>query len=62
MPRHGKAGNLNHALRTMYPRGKPADDQVIIIFDCDMEASARDRTSHSISATLTYDGGHVSYR
>ncbi len=33
---NGKAGNLNHALRLMYPRGAPvAPGEVVAVFDCD---------------------------
>ena len=40
VPRHGKAGNLNHALReVLYPRGDPPPaNAVVVVFDCDMEA------------------------
>ena len=40
VPRHGKAGNLNYALRTvLYPHGAPpSPNALIVVFDCDMEA------------------------
>ena len=40
-PRHGKAGNLNHALRKLFRgRGRPAAEHVVVVFDCDMECHA----------------------
>lgn len=49
VPRHGKAGNLNHALRSvLYPGGgPPPDNAVIVVFDCDMEAHG-DFLSHTL--------------
>ena len=40
VPRHGKAGNLNYALReVLYPGGAPPPPSaVVVVFDCDMEA------------------------
>ena len=40
VPHHGKAGNLNFTLTTiLYPDDvPPAADQLVVIFDCDMEA------------------------
>ena len=33
---NGKAGNLNHALREVYPRGAPVlPGEVVAVFDCD---------------------------
>ncbi|KAL1515944.1 hypothetical protein AB1Y20_002558 [Prymnesium parvum] len=39
-PRHGKAGNLNYTLRTvLFADGeRPSAEQLVVIFDCDMEA------------------------
>lgn len=38
---NGKAGNLNHALREVFPRGAPVHPgEVVAVFDCD-QARAR---------------------
>lgn len=38
---NGKAGNLNHALREMYPRGAPVHPgEVVAVFDCDQARAA----------------------
>lgn len=50
VPRHGKAGNLNHALRhVLYPDGAPPADACVVVFDCDMEAHG-----DFLAATLPY--------
>ena len=50
VPRHGKAGNLNYALReVVYRCGAPSADALVVVFDCDMEAHG-----DFLAATLPY--------
>ena len=50
VPRHGKAGNLNHTLReVLYPSCPPAPNALVVILDCDMEAHG-----DFLAATLPY--------
>ena len=49
---NGKAGNLNHALREVYPRGAPVHPgEVVAVFDCD-QARARCFPPHTVALRL----------
>ena len=53
VPRHGKAGNLNHALRhVLYPEGVPPANALVVVFDCDMEAHG-DFLAHTLPYMAT---------
>ena len=49
MPRHGKSGNLNYALRSVIFAGgeRPPADAVLVVFDCDQEPHA-DFLAHTL--------------
>lgn len=47
-PHHGKAGNINYALReALFPRARPAAEAVLVVFDCDQEPHA-DFLAHTL--------------